>query len=383
MGLFTRITRRTDTMADAALGLGLGAVLAGETLWLVGKDRPWLFAALVGGTTGVLVLLRRRGTIPVAALGLVVCALAAVVAAGAGLPSQPGFTATAGLLVLGVACVRSARARPAALVAAAGVVVLVASRFTTPAPLQLPLAMLGVLLWSGAMGIGVWLRALDTRKVAAIEAARRDERLQLARELHDVAAHHLTGIILQAQGAGVASTTRPDLLVRSIAGIESAATEALAAMRTVVGLLREPSDSGGGRNPTPESLHSVVERFEGHGAAVQLRLAGHETRWSSPVRTTVNRIVGEALANVLRHAPDAHHVIVAVTQEASAVTVDVTDDGRSTTTRALPGHKEHGYGLVGMEERVAALGGSLTAGPAGDQGWRVAASIPLEHGSGP
>lgn len=86
------------------------------------------------------------------------------------------------------------------------------------------------------------------------------------------------------------------------------------------------------------------------------------------MRTTVNRIVGEALANVLRHAPDAHRVIVAVTQEASAVTVDVTDDGRSTTTRALPGHKEHGYGLVGMEERVTALGGSLTAGPAGDQG---------------
>jgi signal transduction histidine kinase len=362
MDALNRISSQTGTVTNLALGLVLAAILAADTAWTATRQGNWLFGLTVGGIACVLVLFRERNRTWAAAFGLVVCAVAAIVSAVADLPSQPGVAATAALLALGAACVRVAAARPAAIVAVAGVAVMVASRVTARPAHILPLALLGVVLWGGALGIGVWLRSLDTHRRAAIDAARRDERLELARELHDVVAHHVAGIVVQAQAARLVAAKRPETLEGTLAGIESAGTDALAAMRRVIGLLRDTDDADG-LTPGPEQLSDLVDRFAGHGPAVELHLpADDKPPWPPEVTTTVYRVVQEALTNVVLHAPGAHTMAVTVKEDPSGVSVEVTDD--APTQPSVPSWFSHdgGYGLIGMRERVEALGGTFRAG---------------------
>lgn len=211
-----------------------------------------------------------------------------------------------------------------------------------------------------------------------MDAARRDERLELARELHDVVAHHVAGIVVQAQAARLVASKRPETVQDALAGIESAGADALIAMRRVVGLLRDADDAPG---PTPgtERLSDLVDRFAGHVPAVELHLPSENREpWPPEVSVTVYRIVQEALTNVVLHASGAGTVIVNVGDDTSGVTVEVTDDGPPGlfwSTRA------DGFGLIGMRERVEALGGTLAAGPRPDGGWVVLAEIPLRAGS--
>jgi signal transduction histidine kinase len=216
--------------------------------------------------------------------------------------------------------------------------------------------------WLGGVACGLGLRLLDARQSEAAESARRDERLALARELHDVVAHHVTGIVLHAQA--MRKVQRPEGMAESLAGIETASTEALVAMRRVVGLLRD-----GPPATKPERLDDLVARFD--GPPVLLRLPEGDQVWPAEVSSTVYRIVQESLTNVARHAPRAHAVTVQVGQDRRAVTVEVADDG--------PPVRVHrgGYGLIGMRERVEALGGTLSAGPRPGHGWAVRATVPL------
>jgi signal transduction histidine kinase len=199
---------------------------------------------------------------------------------------------------------------------------------------------LGVLAWGCALAIGAWMRLLDIRRAQVIDTARRDERLDLARELHDVVARHVAGIVVQAQAARILAAKRPETLDTTLAGIESAGNDAL---------------------------------------AVQLRLPdGDQPPWPPEVAATVYRIVQEALTNVILHAPGAASVTVTVGEDLTGVTVEVTDDApRRTISGGSWFAPAGGNGLTGMRERAEALGGTLRAGPGPDGGWVVAAELPL------
>jgi signal transduction histidine kinase len=236
----------------------------------------------------------------------------------------------------------------------------------------------GIEGWCAALGVGLWLRSLDYRRSAAAEAVRRDERLALARELHDVVAHHITGIVLQAQGARIVGRGHSPELDSSLAGIEKAGTEALASMRRVVGLLRD-TDDGATSAPGPGQLTELVRRFDGHGPVVRLRLPEEPVPWPPEVTTTVHRIVQESLTNIARHAAHAGSATVSVTQEQEEIKVEITDDALPGPSRHRPRHGG-GFGLIGMRERVEALGGTLRAGPEPGLGWTVVATLPLPAG---
>jgi signal transduction histidine kinase len=341
-----------DRLAAAGFAVALGVqAYAVVDSW---GGAYWVPGCAAGAVVCVLALLRRR--VWAAGAGLVVAAAAMAVARTAHLPAEPGPATALGLAVLVGSAIRT---RSTFLVAAGGLVVAAASWFVTPG-----VATVNALAWCGAVITGLGLRLLDDRHRVAAEEARRDERLELARELHDVVAHHVTGIVLQAQAARVVRRRRPEALDEHLAGIETAGSAALTAMRQVVGLLRDTGDAvsaGAG----PEDLGELVRRFD--GPPVRLRLPDGEP----PHASTVYRIVQEALTNVARHAPRARSVAVSVVQDREVLTVEVVDDG-------APGRPHRGgYGLVGMRERVEALGGTLVAGPCAGAGWAVRARLPV------
>lgn len=374
MNVSHRIATRTGVISNLVLAFVLAGVLAADTAAAAARHANWPFELAVGAVVCALALLRGRNQAWAVTAGLVVCGAAGVAADVARLPSQPGFAATLALLVLGAVGVRVCAPFPAVLVAVAGAAALVAGRFVLRGEYAVAYSFLGLLAWGGALAIGAWMRLLDIRRHLALDNARRDERLELARELHDVVAHHVAGIVVQAQAARIAAVRRPDTLDSTLAGIESAGNDALAAMRRVVGLLRE--NDAAGRTSGPEQLTELVGRFASHGPAVRLCLPGGDLpAWPPEVAATVYRIVQEALTNVILHAPEAATVSVTVGEGPSGVFVEVTDDAPG---RAVGGRWEApGHGLTGMRERAEALGGTLHAGPGPDGGWVVAATLPL------
>ena len=272
-----RTSGRVETATKIGLWLGFAALLTVEVGRVADHRGNWAFGLVVGGTLVALALLRNRNRTEAAILGLAISAAAVVVADAAHWPSQPDLAATVALVVLGAASVRTAAPLPATAIALGGVALMMAGRAVMVAgevairPDVLPSVILGLLAWGGALGVGLLLRYLDLRRRDAIDAARRDERLQLARELHDVVAHDITGIVVQAQAARLVGTKRPETLPSTLAEIESAGSNAMAAMRRVIGLLREGDDAGG-RSPGPEQLSDLVARFATHGPEVDLRL---------------------------------------------------------------------------------------------------------------
>lgn len=356
-------------------------LLAVEASVLASDHRNWPFDLIVGAAVCAVAVLRARNRLWAVVIGLAVTAVAIAVAAVAGLPGQPGNAALLALLLLGAAAIRTAPLRPAVAVAVAGMAVVVAGRVIPSSPAyRESAALFGVLVWAAGLAVGLWLRCLDTQRQRVLDAVRRDERLSMARELHDVVAHHVTGMVVQAQAARLVSTKRPETVEPALAGIETAGTEALAAMHRLVGLLRDPGDAAG-TSPSPGQLSELVARFTARGPAITLQLPadGSEQRWPPEVAATVYRIVQEALTNIIRHAPNVHRVTVTVAGDPRTVTVDVTDDAVPATGRA---RHSGGYGLVGMSERVEALGGTLHAGPRAGVGWSVQATVPLTAGAG-
>jgi signal transduction histidine kinase len=230
MDLLIRLSGRTGLVANLVLGLVFTGILMIELRLTTGSGSSTLPVALV--IVG-LALFRERIR-PWAVIGaLAVCAVAAVAAVVAQLPSQPGYAATTAMLVLGASEVRVATPRLAGFVAVAGLVVLTASRVGLRGQVILPTALLGVIAWGAALGLGVWLRSLDTHRRGMLEATRRGERLELARELHDDVAHHIAAIVVQSQAAGLMAARQPQQLSSVLAEIEAAGNDALIAMRRV------------------------------------------------------------------------------------------------------------------------------------------------------
>lgn len=373
-----------DRLFGAAATAGLAVVfLAAIGVEAVGIAQTWgAWYWLAGGAAAVVVcvlaLVRRRQRTWATVAGLAIAALAIAAARVFHLPTEPGPAMALALAVLVGSVVRTLPPVPAGALAAGGLAVvggayLAARPHSSGAPAAVAM---NIAAWLGAVTVGLALRLLDDRAAATAEKVRQDERLELARELHDVVAHHITGMLIQAQAAHLVARKNPAQVAESLTGIEAAGTEALRAMRRVVGLLRDTEDAPPA-TAGPEQLDALVERFNRQGPPVRLRISDESAAWPPEVASSVYRIVREALTNVARHAPHAHHVTVNVDQNPSRVTVEVIDDAPPGPARAA--HRG-GYGLIGMRERVETLGGTLHAGPRPDAGWSLLATLPIHDG---
>ncbi|MFJ9341253.1 sensor histidine kinase [Streptomyces sp. NPDC101733] len=230
------------------------------------------------------------------------------------------------------------------------------------------------------------LRLQSVQRVRELRAVRTAERLELARELHDLVAHHVTGIVVEARAAHFTKVSA-ERAAEIFGRIETAGDEALGSMRRLVKILRE--DAGGvpdadrapaaGRAPVAglAEIRVLATRFSATGPPVALYVEeGLEDRLPGDVAATAHRIVLEALTNIGKHAAGATAVRIGLRTVPAGLEVRVADDG-GHSARLSEKARGGGYGLVGMAERAAALGGSLTAGPPPEGGWLVTATLPL------
>jgi signal transduction histidine kinase len=262
----------------------------------------------------------------------------------------------------------------------------------TPGRFQAPTVVSNALVIGAAWLLGYFVgvrRAYTARleeRTAELEQAREElarravteERLRLARELHDVVAHAMSVIAVQSGvGAHVAST-QPEEAAKALAAIEVTSRAALEELRRLLGVLRQDSEPQGDLTPVPglADLDSLLAEVAKAGLGVRLRVEGTPSPLPAGVDLSAYRIVQEALTNVVKHAGPAR-AQVTVGYRDQEVTVEVTDDGRGVGALAGDGRAGVGHGLIGMRERVAAFNGDLEAGPGPGGGFRVAARLPL------
>jgi signal transduction histidine kinase len=210
-----------------------------------------------------------------------------------------------------------------------------------------------------------------------VEQAKLQEREQLARELHDTVAHHVSAIAIQAQaGLFLARSSSLSGATEALETIDREAARTLAEMRTMVGALRDRQ-----KQPamSPRRRIADIEHLAANSTdslRIDVELRGELTNLPPALEAALYRVTQESVTNAQRHAQQATRIEVTVTGSATDVQLTVSDDGARTT----PVPNQSGYGLVGMTERVTLLGGTLTAGPNPDRGWGVRAVFP-RHGT--
>ena len=221
---------------------------------------------------------------------------------------------------------------------------------------------------------GLYLRWRGTERRAHEERARQTERLAIARDLHDVVAHEVTGIVVQAQALRHVAERDPSAVREALPRIEEAGTRALESMRGLVSGLREQGSAPLAPLAAEGLRELAAPAAPGHPGVV-VELSGPAAELPADVGTAVLRVAQESVTNALRHARGAGRVQVRVTVGEGAVELEVADDGHDTRRRGGGGH-----GLVGMAERVRLLGGELSAGPSETrQGWTVRAKVPVSE----
>jgi len=231
----------------------------------------------------------------------------------------------------------------------------------------------GTAVLASSMVLGVSARTQHGARERRLEQAKSEERVLLARELHDTVAHHVSAIVIQAQAGRALAATSPGASLEALEVIEAEASRTLAEMRAMVRMLRnhEPADYA------PQNGVADLERLAGGGPLagpqVEVALSGDLTALPAAVDSAVFRIAQEAVTNARRHARNATRVDVRVVGNGTSVRLVVRDDGDPIWAGAPPG-----YGMTGMIERAALLGGTCMAGPSGDRGWAVDATLPRE-----
>ncbi|WP_040406978.1 sensor histidine kinase [Amycolatopsis nigrescens] len=265
---------------------------------------------------------------------------------------------------------------------ASGVNTVRASRGGTTTELQQSFVA-AVLLLGISVAIGLYLRSRDSERKQVVQSAVTDaqtsERMALARELHDVVAHHVTGIVVQAQAAKMMGEKDPRIALEAMGRIENAGTEALAAMRRLVRSMRgdAPAGSSGFAEQATTDLAADLRRLvdgSNHGVPTEVELELPPDVPQEVARSAL-RLVQESLTNVGKHAAGAKKAVVLAEVLEGELHLWVSDDGQKRDERPAGG--SGGYGLIGMRERVELLHGRLTAGPGPDGGWRVEAWLPL------
>ncbi|MEW2357066.1 histidine kinase [Spirillospora sp. NPDC029432] len=382
--LVRRLSGRRLAILDAAAA-GLYTMVMSAQLSLHGGGPA---EALVLALTGPPLAFRRRW--PRAVCALVIAMSAAALALG--MPSDAFVAAAYALYPVALTRPRS-RWIPTSLIGTVSGIVLVLSPIAGPRDAwQHPGAgaAFGLALLGGSWTLG---RAMRERREHAAAAARRladravtDERLRIARELHDVVAHSMSLIAVKAGVAVHVAEARPQEALDALHVIEDTSRGALTEMRRLLGVLRENGEGGGAAGggeadlvPVPgiAGLAELADRAALAGVRVDLDVRVGEL--PEGLALAVHRIVQESLTNIVKHAAPAAARVVVV-QDDREVRVEVTDDGPGV--RVLPGGAgPAGHGLIGMRERAMMYGGELTAGPRREGGFAVSARLPYDRGT--
>jgi signal transduction histidine kinase len=337
----------TDSVRLSALAIGAIAVLGAA--WAVAARRVMLVAA----AAAVISLLETSRHLDI----------------GAGAPGIAFFTEFVVMPVfLAAVLVRPSRLRwpVAALLAIAALAV---SLRAGPGPIRAVLAMSAFVLLGAAVAAVVYLHLRENERRTSIAQARENERLDLARELHDIVGHHVTGIVVLAQANRYTRGAEPGSPAdRALADIEAAGVETLTSVRRLIGLLR--TDPTTAAPPGVAEIERIVDdlRTTHPGTRLIVDDAVRAAPVPAPLATTIQRLTQEAATNVRRHGDAASPVTFSLRSTPDTFELAVEN-------RMLRAPLDTGYGLVGMRERVDALGGTFHAGPAGET-WHIHAVIP-------
>ncbi len=356
--------------------------LVGATVLGAKVAEPAVVVVVVAGCAAAIALARRHPSI-----GLC-CALVAAWMAPAA--DDVGFVALVPLCYASYQCAARLRTRAAA----AALAFAMTGPFATALPdfehsgAIAPFGFAVIAAWSVGYAVGRQRRYTDgilrhREDLAAAELAdaRREvteERLRIAREMHDVLAHSMSVITVQAAYGHLVLDERPDRAKAALAVIETTGREVLVEMRGMLGVLREDGALDRPAELTPAAhladLQGLVAKASAAGSEVDLKVLGEPRELPPGLELTAYRIVQEALTNVARHAGAAHaHVLVDFQPE--QLRIEVTDEGGPVNPVVAPGR---GHGLVGMRERVLLYSGQLDAGPLPDgHGFRVVATLPV------
>jgi signal transduction histidine kinase len=217
---------------------------------------------------------------------------------------------------------------------------------------------------------------LEREREALSRQAAAEERLRIARELHDLVAHSLTTIAIQSSTGRLALPEHPDVAQRALATIETTSRDASREMRQLLGVLRQGGDTAARLDPTPglANLDDLLGTMRRAGADVRLTVEGDRRPLSRSLDLVAYRVVQEALTNVVKHAGHPAAAAVLVRYDGDQLVLEITDDGAGNG-ESSDGHP--GLGIVGMRERVTTLGGQFTAGRRPVRGFRVEARLPI------
>ncbi|WP_433825206.1 sensor histidine kinase [Actinoplanes sp. CA-015351] len=322
-------------------------------------------------------------TVAVAAIGVSGLSLLITLLVHAG-ETPPGLWGLAeSAAFLGVAAVVARHAPPAWAVAACVAVGLAVGLMPLRAgqsSIYVTFGLIQVLGIAAAVGAGVTLRSMEGNRRRVLDSVRAEQRAEFARDLHDFIAHHVTGIVVQAQGARFIAEQDPKRVLIALEQIEQAGAETMASMRRMVGVLRDPQS----RPDAPLApvagvgdLPALVEQFTAAGGAPARLDTGGDDGAGLPVEvsTSAYRVVMEALTNARQHAPQASAIDVWLRRTDHQLLVRVANDGPAP--RPAGPRDRPGYGLAGLTERVRTVGGRITAGPGTGGGWVVDVALPL------
>lgn len=337
----------------------------------------------VAAVVSVALVFRRRHPVPVA--GVVGASVAALVALGV-----PGPSHTAVAFAIYSAAVQESGRRSRLALVGAVIAMVEVGAFLAPGGPEWSAVVAGPAVVLVGWLAGQNVRARRSHARAATERARQrereredrvrqaaaEERLRIARELHDIVAHSMSLIAVRSGAARVVIDRDADEARRALEIIENTSRRALREMRHLVGVLRQPEDDRLVLEPTPGlgALEELVRQIDEGGTSVELVVEGRPRALPSGLDVSAYRIAQEALTNVVRHAPHSR-ARLSIRYGPADIEVEISNDG------GAPRHEGatdgSGHGLVGMRERVALYGGELSAGPT-STGYRVLARLPIE-----
>ena len=347
------------------------AIVVGSTIEMLTRDDvPWPVPTLiVSFVIAATVFPRRQHPL---AMTIIAFAVVDVLSIAVWIDGKPaaGYYSLAFLLVMPYCLFRWGSGRDAGI----GVGLLLAAWLvgitTDPGTVGEAIGGLMVLAFTAAVGIAV--RTRGSLRQRELEEVKLREREQLARELHDTVAHHVSAIAVQAQAGQAVAAQRPEVAVETLAVIEETAKRTLAEMRAMVGALRGSDDA----SRTPQEGVRDLDRLATRAAgplAIDVELSGDLDDLGPLLDAALYRIAQESITNAVRHARNASHVTVRVVGSDDQVELTVSDNGTTTPPAAMD---TTGYGLLGMSERAKLLGGTLTSGPRASGGWAVVATLP-------
>jgi signal transduction histidine kinase len=356
----------------------IALVMSGR-LRMEGAD-PWTFAVVGVGLAGLL-WGRRRDRL----IGGTIALTAAIVGVTLESSVDPatGFLAAAAIYSV---TVRGERRRARWLAAALAAVFLVALLIIEDLTFGEFVRNMAPLLLGFATGEAIWYRRAvlaEAQERAHLAEVTRDEearlrvqgeRIRIARELHDIVGHSLSIINVQAGAAGHVIAEQPEAAKKALEEIRKVSHGALQELRATVGILRTELEDSSGLAPTPQlkDLDALIASFRDAGLAVEIYSSEEPPDLGAAQQLAVYRIVQEALTNVVRHSGRSKAEI-SIVYPPGEVSVEIANDGEVVETRSAG----DGLGLVGMRERIMALGGTVEARPRSDGGFRVRARFPV------